>query len=92
METSNPVVVADGFDADAADPTTSTIRGINIKFKDGDYYAYSDKLDVRERAFVVIDRQKGWQKLARECSPEYLMWKAGEPRPPRPLLTKRPGR
>src|SRR5690242_17656417 len=87
METS--VTVADGFDADALDPTASPLRGTTLNFKDAEYYAFGDKLDVRERRFVVLDRCSGWQKLAKECPPEYLIWKTGEPKPPQPHVEEK---
>jgi hypothetical protein len=80
----NEITIIDGFDAYANDPTASPIRGTNIKFKDGDYFAFSEKIDVRGESYVVIDQHKGWQKLERDCSPEYLMQKKGEPRPQQP--------
>jgi hypothetical protein len=82
--TSNTVSIVDGFDAGQQDPTASPIRGLNIRFNDGHYFAFGEKIDVRDRSFVVLDRVEGWQKLAKGCSPEYLMRKTGEVRPPRP--------
>jgi hypothetical protein len=78
--------VVDGFDADAKDPTASPIRGANIKFKDGSYYAFSERIDVRGKSYAVMDKQQGWQKLEGGCPPEYLMRKAGEPKPPQPYV------
>jgi hypothetical protein len=80
---SNALIV-DGFDVSLKDPTASPIRGQSIRFKDGDYLAFGEKIDVRDRAFVVLDRVEGWQKLAKDCPPEYLMRKMGEARPPKP--------
>jgi hypothetical protein len=87
--TPNALTVIDGFDAAAQDPAASPIRGVNYKFKDGAYFAYDEKADVRDRAYVVLDRRVGWQKLAKDTPPEYLMQKAGEPRPPRPHVDKK---
>jgi hypothetical protein len=85
----NAVAITDGFDALARDPTASPIRGINAKFKDGAYYAFSEQIDVHERGFAVLDRMDGWQKLAEGCPPEYLMQKAGDPRPPQPYVDEK---
>jgi hypothetical protein len=88
-QTAKAVVVADGFDAVIQDPAASHIRGLNVKFKDGSYFSYSDEIDVRGRAFIVLDRINGWQKLAKETPPEYLMQKAGEARPLQPRVDKK---
>ena len=77
---SNALIV-DGFDVSLKDPTASPIRGQSIRFKDGDYLAFGEKIDVRDRAFVAADRIEGWQKLQKDHPPEYLMRKTGEPRP-----------
>jgi hypothetical protein len=84
----NAVAVIDGF-SDDNDPSASPIKGTNIKFKDGAYFAYSDEIDVHGKSYAVLDPQKGWQKLARECSPEYLMQKLGGPKPPQPHVDKK---
>jgi hypothetical protein len=81
---SNDLTPIDGFDADAHDPTASPIRGTSLKFKDGDYYTFSELIDVRGKSYAVLDRLQGWQKLESGCPPEYLMRQQGEPRPPRP--------
>jgi hypothetical protein len=81
--------VVDGFDDDAKNPTASPIRGTNIKFKDGNYYAFSERVDVRGKSYAVIEKQQGWQKLESGCPPEYLMKTIGEPRPPRPHVDER---
>jgi hypothetical protein len=85
----NELAIVDGFDADAQDPTASPIRGTNLKFKDGDYYTFSEQVDVRGKSYAVIDKQQGWQKLESGCSPEYLMRKKGEPRPARPHVDEK---
>src|SRR5262249_28655149 len=54
--------IVDGFDANQQDPTASPIRGVSIRFKDGDYLAFGDEINVRDRSFVVFDRLEGWQK------------------------------
>jgi hypothetical protein len=83
------LTILDGFDVYANDATSSPIRGINMRFKDGGYYtAYSEQLDVTGESYVVIDQLKGWQKLQKDCSPEYLMQKRGEPRSPQPHVDK----
>jgi hypothetical protein len=87
--TNNAVVVVDGFDADAQDPTASPIRGTNVKFKDAAYYAYNDKIETQGRAFVVFDRLAGWQKLQKETPAEYLMQRLGEPRPGQPHVAEK---
>jgi hypothetical protein len=80
--------MVDGFDAGQKDPTASPIRGLDIRFKDGDYLAFGESINVRDRAFVVLDRLEGWQKLAEGCPPEYLMRKTGEPRPAKPHVAE----
>ena len=85
----NELTILDGFDAYANDPTASPIRGTNTKFKDGDYFAFSEKIDVSGQAYVVIEQLRGWQKLQSGCSPEYLMQKKGEPKPPQPHLDEK---
>jgi hypothetical protein len=86
--TSNAVTTIDGFDVAAQDMTASPIRGVNVKFKDGDYYSFADMIDVDDRTFVVLDRREGWQFLKKDCPPEYLMRAPGEPRPPQPHVDK----
>jgi len=86
--TSTAVSIVDGFDASQQDPTASPIRGLNIRFKDGNYLAFGDQFDVHDRSFVVLDRVEGWQKLAKDCPPEYLMRKTGEARPPQPHVNE----
>ena len=81
---SNGITVTDGFDADANDPTASPIHGTGKRFKDGAYYEFGEKVDERDRSYVVLDRQQGWQKLEEGCPPEYLIQPLGGPRPPRP--------
>jgi hypothetical protein len=88
-EYSRAVAVVDGFDAGAQDPTTSPIRGTNVKFKDAAYYAYTDKIDTQGRAFVVLDRLAGWQKLQKDTPAEYLMQLIGEPRPAQPHVAEK---
>jgi hypothetical protein len=78
------VTAIDGFDVAAQDPSASPIRGVNVKFKDGDYFSFADKIDVRERTFVVLDRKEGWQFLKKDCPPEYLMRAPNGLRPPQP--------
>jgi hypothetical protein len=80
--------IFDGFDAIAHDPTSSPIRGTGLRFKEGLYYAYGELIDLRGRAFAVLDRAQGWQKLEHGCSPEYLVWKLNEPRLPQPHVAK----
>jgi hypothetical protein len=82
--TSNSVAVVDGFDVD--DPSTSPIRGPEVRLKDGSYYAFQDKLDVAGRAYAALDKVRGWQKLEEGCPPEYLMQRPGDPRPPQPSV------
>lgn len=84
----NAVTIVDGFDAVAQDPSASPIRGVNVKFVDGEYLSFKDKIDVRERRFVVLDRREGWQLLKKDCPPEYLMRTPGQPRPPQPHVEK----
>jgi hypothetical protein len=79
----NALSIIDGFD-EGHDPTASPIRGTSYRFKDGDYLAFAEPIDVLDRSFVVLDRFEGWQKLAKDCPPKYLMRARGEPRPLRP--------
>ena len=72
---------ADGFDLAASDPNASPLQGIGKRFKDGDYYAYGDQTDERDQTYAVIDRRNGWQKLQRDCPPEYAMHMPGQSRP-----------
>jgi hypothetical protein len=85
-QTSNALTPTDGFDI--ADPSASPIHGTNIKFKDGGYFAFGDKLDVRGKSFAVLDKREGWQKLQRDCPPEFLIRTPGEPRPPKPHVAQ----
>jgi hypothetical protein len=80
----NDLTIHDGFDADAADPSGSPIRGNNWRFIDGDYYSFKEPIDVGDESFVVLDILKGWQKLEKGCPPEYLMQLKGEPKPLQP--------
>jgi hypothetical protein len=79
-------MIVDGFDA--VDSTSSPLRGPEVRFKDGDYYAFREKQDVADRAFAVLDKVKGWQKLEEGCAPEYVMQQLGQPRPPQPAVAK----
>jgi hypothetical protein len=87
--TANALAVTDGFDIAAQDPTASPIRGVNYKFKDGGYFAFAEEIDVHDQAYVVLDRRVGWQKLAKDTPPEYLMQQPGEPRPPQPHVEEK---
>jgi|SRR5271166_1750954 len=85
-QTPNAITVIDGFVDN--DPTQSPLHGTAFRFKDGDYFAFTDKLNVEARTFAVFDKGEGWQKLAKDCPPEYLMRVPGEPRPPQPHVEK----
>jgi hypothetical protein len=86
-QTPNAVTLIDGFDTQ--DPTASPIRGTSLKFKDGYYTAFSDRIDVHDNEYVVLDRLEGWQKLAKDCPPEYLMRTPGQPCPPQPHVDEK---
>jgi hypothetical protein len=88
MTDSTELTIVDGFDADAADPSGSPIRGNNWRFIDGEYFAFKEPIDVGDDSFVVLDILKGWQKLEKGCPPEYLMQLKGEPKPPQPHVDK----
>jgi hypothetical protein len=83
----NDLMLNDGF-SNAHDPTASPIRGTGYRFKDGDYYAFSEQVDVDDKSYVVLGRIQGWQKLEAGCPPEYLTWQPGEARPPRPHVAE----
>jgi hypothetical protein len=85
-QNANVPAVIDGF-ADT-DPTASPLRGTALRFKDGAYETFGDTVDVKESSYVVIDRVQGWQKLERDCPPEYLVRKTGEPKPAQPVVPK----
>ena len=78
------LTIIDGFDADAADPSGSPIRGSSWRFIDGDYFAFKELLDVRDESYLVYDILRGWQKLEEGCPPEYLMQQKGQPKPAQP--------
>jgi hypothetical protein len=82
-----PAVINDGFGT--SDPTDSPLRGTAIRFKDGDYFSYGDQVDVEGKAFAVIGRVQGWQKLERDCPPEYLIRRTGESKPAQPFVDKK---
>jgi hypothetical protein len=85
--TSNALVtITDGFSD--TDPTASPIRGLSVRFKDGHYLSFGDKLDVKNKSYACIDRVAGWQMLQRDCEPQYLMRQPGEPKPPQPQVPK----
>jgi hypothetical protein len=81
--TPNALTPIDGFDLD---PSASPIRGANIRFKDGEYYSFAEKLDLSQNTYLVLDLREGWQKLRRDCPPEYLIRIPGEPKPPQPFV------
>jgi hypothetical protein len=87
-QTQNALVPSDGFDVDALDPTASPIRGGNRRFKDSAYFEYADHIDVAGKAYAVVNKETGWQKLEAGCPPEFLMRKPGEPKPPRPEVNE----
>lgn len=82
-ETENALTVRDGFD-DTGDATASPLKGVAFRFKDGEYFSYSEPFPTKDRTFAVIDKADGWQKLAEGIPPEYLMRQPGQVRPPRP--------
>jgi len=84
MSNSNELTIVDGFDADAADPSGSPIRGSTWRFIDGEYFAFKELLDVGDESYLVYDILKGWQKLEEGCPPEYLMQRKGQPKPAQP--------
>jgi hypothetical protein len=86
--TPNALTIVDGFD-DNADATSSPLRGIAFRFKDGEYFAYSEPFETEGRTFAVIDKSDGWQKLAEGVPPEYLMRQPGQVRPPRPEVPEK---
>jgi hypothetical protein len=67
-QTQNVPAIVDGFGASS--PTDSPIHGIDVRFKDGGYFNFGEKFDVRNKTFAVLNRVGGWQKLQKECSPE----------------------
>jgi hypothetical protein len=83
---SNALTIVDGFSD--SDPSASPLRGTATRFKDGFYFSYGDKLDVKGKTFAVLDRVAGWQKLQKDYSPEYLMRDPGQPKPPQPHVPK----
>jgi hypothetical protein len=85
--TANAVTITDGFDAH--DPAASPIRGVDTRFKDGSYFNFTEKLNRQDRTFAVLDLVAGWQKLQKDCQPEYLMQGIGEPRPPQPHVEQK---
>jgi hypothetical protein len=87
-QATNALTVADGFDAAEQDRTESLIRGVDTRFKDGDFCNFTDKIDVEGRGFAVFDLVAGWQKLEKDCSPEYSTQRTGEPKPPQPHVEK----
>jgi hypothetical protein len=89
IHTQNALTIHDGFDL--GDPSASPIRGQNRRFKDGDYYSFAEKLDLSHNTYLVIDLREGWQKLERDCPPEYLIRIPGEPKPPRHTSMKQTG-
>jgi hypothetical protein len=85
-QTQNALMPKDGFGD--SDPTSSPLRGPGVKFKDGDYYTFGNKIDVKDKTFAVVELKRGWQKLEKDCAPEYRMRKPGEPTPPQPEVPK----
>jgi hypothetical protein len=85
-ENKNAIAIVDGFDLAAADPNASPLRGPGWRFKDGDYVEFSDVVDVEDKTFAVLDRASGWQKLAKDCPPEFLIQRSGAPRPLQPSV------
>jgi hypothetical protein len=83
----NVPAIVDGFSD--TDPTASPLRGTTIRFKDGHYESFGDKIDVEGKAYAVINRRQGWQKLQKDCPPEYLMRQTGEPKPTQPFVDKK---
>jgi hypothetical protein len=85
-QTPNALMPLDGFTD--TDPSGSPLRGTTIRFKDGDYVSFSDKIETEGRTFAAYDLRSGWQKLERDVSPEYCMRKPGEPKPSQPHVDK----
>jgi hypothetical protein len=85
-QTSNALIPVDGFGD--LDPTSSPLRGPGVRFKDGGYYTFGDKLDVAEKTFAVLELKRGWQKLAKDTPPEYLIREPGQPMPMQPVVPK----
>jgi hypothetical protein len=53
------------------------------------YYSFDDELDVNGKAYVVLDRYDGWQKLAEGIPAAYLMQQPGQPKPPQLHVDKK---
>jgi hypothetical protein len=87
-KTPNALTIVDGFD-DTIDATASPLRGIAFRFKDGEYFAYSEPFPTKNRTFAVIDKADGWQKLAEGIPPEYFMRQPGQLRPPQPHVDEK---
>lgn len=86
-QTPNALTPIDGFDL--GDPSASPIRGQSLRFKDGDYFSFAEKLDLSGNTYLVLDLREGWQKLQKDCPPEYLIKISGEQRPPRPHVDEK---
>ena len=86
VQTQNALMPMDGFSD--IDPTSSPLRGPGVRFKDDAYFSFSNKLDVKGKTYAVIDLKRGWQKLEKDCPPEYLMRELGKPMPPQPAVPK----
>jgi hypothetical protein len=89
LVTTNAATIIDGFDQDRRDPTASPIRGTSYRFKDGGYFSFAEPAEVKGRQHLVLDKQAGWQKLAKDQPPEFLIQKPGEPRPRQPHVDQK---
>jgi hypothetical protein len=70
---------------DAASDEISPVRGPNIKFDAGAFFTGKEKTPIDDdKKFIVIDRAEGWQFLKKDCPAEWVMRKAGEPKPEQP--------
>ena len=88
--TSNAVAVADGFDA--IDPTSSPIRGVDTRFKDGAMGILPTIL------MFAIERSLRWtssrvgKNCKKDCPPEYVIQKTENRARRSRMSTKKTGR
>jgi hypothetical protein len=87
MQNSSKAVAKISDSWDTAGDEVSPVRGPNIKFDGGAYFTGKEKTPLEDdRKFVVIARAEGWQLLKKECQPEWVMRKDGEPKPEQPFV------
>jgi hypothetical protein len=76
---------------DAAADDLGPVRGTNVSFDAGAYFAGIGKAKTpieSGRMFVATELAEGWLFLKKDCPPEWVMRNPGEPMPEQPFVAE----